>query len=120
MSNVVAFAKRDEIASGRNRKAALAVIIPRIEQLHIKRLAIGVDELTIAPGLHFLSDASKWEPGAIYFRISGPARTPLMTGWLNPRAPGNCMDGKVHLMSWRQRGWERLLFARQESRREIA
>ncbi|MDO1559512.1 hypothetical protein Q0812_08740 [Brevundimonas sp. 2R-24] len=46
----------------------------------------------------------------VCFRIDGPqGGPPLMSGYIDPRRPGQYVGGKLHVMSWR-RGWERALF----------
>lgn len=108
---VVPFVRPAEIAAGRSRKLAAVVILKRLRVILdgakfydsvCGRIAdVKVGRLAI---MFHADDAG------VCFRIDGPEPgPPSMSGYIDPRRPGQYVGGCLHVMSWR-RGWERMLF----------
>lgn len=108
---VVPFRHPQEDAMGRNRRLAAGAIVGRLRKLSEKAKFTmigpwpGVDVRVGSLNIFF----SRTTYG-LYFRIDGVrARSPLMTGYVDPVRPGTYPELSLHVMSWR-RGWEGELF----------
>ena len=111
--NVIAFPNSKALASGRNRKKALGVIIPRIKEL----MSEGRTEID---GMQLMFMPHPNGGPSIYYRISEGGHI-LMTGFLNDRGKALIIEGQtvivahkyiadVGIMSWKRGDWEVRLF----------
>jgi hypothetical protein len=110
-ADVVQFVHPAHVAVGRSRKAASVVILKRLRQVLAETELRPSDWGQIGDAIHGdLHIAFNRNEAGVCFRIDGPqGGPPLMSGYIDPRRPGQYVGGKLHVMSWR-RGWERALF----------
>ncbi len=101
------------VAVARNRKAALAVILPKIQHLFARALVDGIKLASFdGPECRIIFHANlqimfAQYPDSVYFRVEPRYgyRSVLMTAHATP-------DFKdAHIMSWNNRGWESELFS---------
>lgn len=101
------------IATARNRKAALAAILPKIQHLFARALVDGIKLASLdGPECRIIFHAGlqimfAQYPDSVYFRVEprNGYRSVLMTAHATP-------DFKdAHIMSWNNRGWESELFS---------
>jgi len=110
--NVIPMLSPKVAARDRNRKKALAAIIPRLKLLRSRSDLYSVSSSVTVDHAVFGNLVCMFHETAegIYFRIDeaggGP---PLMSGYYDNRGRNAQVYGPVHVMSWR-RGWEDRLF----------
>ena len=111
--NVTLFRTRQEKACSRNRNEALGVLIPHL----LGALAETGEKVSYPPDpkIHTLAQScdlvltSTPTVEGLYFSVFH-GRHRVLTGYLNPRDPGNYLDGKVHVMTWNRGEWQADLF----------